>query len=68
LSKSVSQLISFVEKGGTVDYVAQQDAAEGTPPAIVDERAALLQAFSEIRSLEEKVWLLEHKQAPAATA
>jgi len=54
LSKSISHLIDFIEKGGDVDFVLPEEAEEKEL-----NLAELKASFKEIRQLEEKLKLLE---------
>lgn len=56
LTKSVKNLVDFVEKGGVVDFVAPEDEGENE-----DKHAELRLSFEEIRRLEKRLNLLEHK-------
>ena len=58
LDKAVKNLVNFVESGGIVDFVMPDEAPEEGEP---DENKELRVAFQEIRQLEKKLGLLEHK-------
>lgn len=60
LDKSVKHLVNFIEKGGVVDFVLpEEDETDGEPD---DGNQELRVAFEEIRQLEQKIALLEHKE------
>jgi len=59
LDKAVKNLVNFIEKGGIVDFVIPED--EEMEDGKEDENQQLRVAFLEIRKLEKKVALLEHK-------
>lgn len=65
LDKAVKNLVNFIENGGEVDFVLPEDegSAEGDEPENEDRQQAkeLRIAFEEIRRLEKKIELLEHK-------
>lgn len=66
LTKSIEKLVNFTEKGGKIDYVVPSiAAADADASNTADDLKELAQVFEQIRGLEEKVWLLEHK--PIAT-
>ena len=61
LTKSVENLVTFIEKGGQVDCTmpsAPEGAAEHAE--IEEKRQVLLTTFAEIRELETKVARIEH--------
>lgn len=60
LDTSVKNLVNFIEKGGVVDFIMPDDEEE---PEEGEERKneGLRIAFQEIRQLERKLALLEHK-------
>ncbi len=60
LNKSVKNLVEFIEKGGVVDFIAPEDSE--IEDGEEDKHAALKVAFKEIRKLEKKLELLEHKE------
>jgi hypothetical protein len=60
LSKAISSLVDFIQKGGTVDFVAP-DKNEKNDEDTNQEIAELKSAFNDIRALENKVMLLENK-------
>lgn len=59
LDTAVKNLVNFIEKGGIVDFVIPE--AEELEEGKEDENAKLRMAFQEIRKLEKKIALLEHK-------
>lgn len=59
LDKAVKNLVNFIEKGGIVDFVIPDTGEEGEGKD--DENQKLRVAFQEIRRLESKITLLEHK-------
>lgn len=61
LDTAVKNLVNFVEKGGIVDFVIPEakEEEEGNE----DENQKLRVAFQEIRKLEKKIALLEHKKS-----
>lgn len=58
LDIAVKNLVNFVEKGGVVDFVIPESEEEEGEE---DENKNLRVAFQEIRLLEKKISLLEHK-------
>jgi len=56
LDTAVKNLVNFIEKGGVVDFVVPEEK-EGEE----DQHNELRVAFNEIRRLEKKIELLEHK-------
>lgn len=58
LDTAVKNLVNFIEKGGVVDFIIPEDEeTEGEE----DKNSELRVAFQEIRQLEKKIELLEHK-------
>jgi len=59
LDTAVKNLVNFIEKGGVVDFVVpeEEELKEGEE----DQHEDLRVAFNEIRKLEKKIELLEHK-------
>ena len=59
LDTAVKNLVNFIEKGGVVDFVVpeEKELEEGGE----DQHNDLRVAFNEIRGLEKKIELLEHK-------
>lgn len=59
LDTAVKNLVNFIEKGGVVDFVVpeEDEVEEGEE----DQHNDLRVAFNEIRRLEKKIELLEHK-------
>lgn len=57
LDRSVKNIVDFIEKGGVIDFVAPEIGKED------DDNQKLRVAFQEIRRLEAKIALLEHKTA-----
>ena len=59
LDTAVKNLVNFIEKGGVVDFVVpeEEELEEGEE----DQHEDLRMAFNEIRKLEKKIELLEHK-------
>jgi len=59
LDTAVKNLVNFIEKGGVVDFVVpdEEELEEGEE----DHNTDLRVAFNEIRKLEKKIELLEHK-------
>ena len=59
LDTAVKNLVNFIEKGGVVDFVVpeEEELEEGKE----DQHEDLRMAFNEIRKLEKKIELLEHK-------
>lgn len=65
LEKSVKLLVNFIENGGEVDFVLPEEdvvAEEGKESAEKQQTKQLRIAFEEIRKLEKKIGLLEHKK------
>ena len=60
LDTAVKNLVNFIEKGGVVDFVIPE--SEGEEEGDGGENEQLRVAFEEIRRLEKKVALLEHKE------
>lgn len=58
LSKSVEQLLNFIENGGEVDFVLPEPAEDGAEDATTDLKQ-LRATYAEIRQLESKLALLE---------
>lgn len=58
LDTAVKNLVNFIEKGGIVDFVIPEEEKEDGKK---DENQKLRVAFQEIRNLENKIALLEHK-------
>ena len=61
LSKSIGNLVTFIEKGGDVDFVLPQETEENDDKKELPDFSYLRNAFSEIRKLEAKIFLLEQK-------
>lgn len=59
LDTAVRNLVNFIEKGGMVDFILPQD--EETPVNEGGNNEELRVAFQQIRQLEKKLVLLEHK-------
>lgn len=59
LDKAVKNLVNFVEDGGIVDFIIPDD--EEPEEGEENENADLRVAFQEIRQLEKKLALIEHK-------
>ncbi len=58
LDTAIKNLVNFIEKGGIVDFVvSEEEGEEGEEDKNIELRAA----FEEIRKLEKKIELLEHK-------
>lgn len=57
LDTAVKNLVNFIEKGGVVDFVAPEEEEDEEDESLAELRLA----FEEIRQLEKKVELLEHK-------
>jgi len=69
LTRSVEKLVAFIEKGGKVDCIppkALADNTDGNDVELKRQSQELLKNFEEIRKLESKVELLEHKQTADA--
>ena len=64
LDKAVKNLVNFIEKGGEVDFVLPEDAEaeEEENQSHPTPKKELRAAFAEIRRLEKKMALIEHKQ------
>ncbi len=60
LDKAVKNLVNFVENGGVVDFIMPDDAEE-LEEGEAKNNENLRVAFQEIRQLEKKLGLLEHK-------
>lgn len=60
LDTAVKNLVNFVEEGGIVDFIEPEDA-EDIDENQANENQKLRVAFQEIRQLEKKLSLLEHK-------
>ena len=58
LDTAIKNLVNFIEKGGIVDFVVPEEEGE---EGVEDENRELRVAFEEIRKLEKKIELLEHK-------
>ena len=60
LNTAVKNLVNFIEKGGVIDFVVpeEEEIEEGEE----DQHEDLRVAFNEIRKLEKKIELLEHKK------
>lgn len=60
LDTAVKNLVNFIEEGGVVDFVVpeEEELEEGEE----DQHEDLRVAFNEIRKLEKKIELLEHKK------
>lgn len=61
LSKSIGNLVTFIEKGGDVDFVIPQETEADDNKKELPDFNELRNAFSEIRKLEAKILLLEQK-------
>jgi len=59
LDTAVKNLVNFIEKGGVVDFVVPEEEELGEGEE--DQHEELRVAFNEIRKLEKKIELLEHK-------
>lgn len=61
LDTAVKNLVNFIEKGGIVDFIVpdEDEAEEGEENGNADLRVA----FQEIRLLEKRIALLEHKKS-----
>lgn len=59
LDTAVKNLVNFIEKGGVVDFIVPEE--DETEEGEEDNNAELRVAFQEIRQLEKKIELLEHK-------
>lgn len=62
LDTAVKNLVNFIEKGGVVDFVMPDDENESDAQTI-QKNAELRIAFQQIRQLEKKLALLEHKKS-----
>jgi hypothetical protein len=60
LDTAVKNLVNFIEKGGIVDFVIPE--AKEEEEGKEDENQKLRVAFQEIRTLEKKISLIEHKK------
>ncbi|QYZ66991.1 MAG: hypothetical protein OI74_11250 [Gammaproteobacteria bacterium (ex Lamellibrachia satsuma)] len=60
LDTAVKNLVNFVEEGGVVDFIEPKDS-EDIDEEQANENQKLRVAFQEIRQLENKLSLLEHK-------
>jgi hypothetical protein len=60
LDTAVKNLVNFIERGGIVDFIIPDDE-EDLDEGQANENAELRVAFQEIRKLENKLALLEHK-------
>ncbi|MCQ8129738.1 hypothetical protein [Methylomonas rivi] len=60
LDKSVKNLVNFIEKGGVIDFVVPEDK-EGLSEPALNIHQHLRMEFQQIRQLEKKLGLLEHK-------
>lgn len=61
LDTSVKNLVNFIEKGGIVDFVMPDEEEEHEEDK-AKKNAALRLAFQQIRKLEKKLALLEHRE------
>lgn len=65
LEKSIKQLVDFIEKGGEVDFIVPDEHAG--EDAVEDDafkmRAELRDSFKEVRKIERKLNLVEHKSS-----
>lgn len=61
LDTAVKNLVNFIEKGGVVDFVIPEEEEVNEEEGKEDENAKLRVAFQEIRQLEKKIALIEHK-------
>lgn len=59
LDVAVKNLVNFIEKGGVVDFIVPED--EAAEEGEEDKKKELRVAFQQIRQLEKKLALLEHK-------
>lgn len=62
LDKAVKNLVDFIEKGGIVDFVIPEPDEDAEDVEETDANSELRVAFQEIRRLEKKAALLEHKE------
>lgn len=58
LDVAVKNLVNFIEKGGVVDFIVPEDEPE---EGEANSKQELRVAFQQIRQLEKKLALLEHK-------
>ena len=61
LSKAIANLVTFIENGGNVDFVLPNINKQSDKYEELPDFSELRNAFSEIRALEERLLLLEHK-------
>lgn len=61
LSKSIEYLVVFLEKGGDVDFVLPKEEKQPSDTKKLPDFSDLRKAFAEIRKIEGKIFLLEHK-------
>lgn len=61
LEKSVKTLINFVEKGGDIDFVMPEEKLE-EGEELSEKNIELRNTFEEIRTLENKIALLEYEE------
>jgi hypothetical protein len=61
LSKSIGNLVTFIEKGGNVDFVLPKEIDSSDNKEKFPDFSELRNAFTEIRKLETKIILLEQK-------
>jgi hypothetical protein len=61
LDKAVKNLVNFVEKGGVIDFLIPEDKAD-LPESSLTTHQSLRVEFQQIRQLEKKLALLEHKR------
>jgi len=59
LDTAVKNLVNFIEKGGIVDFIVPEEVE--TEEGEEDKNSELRVAFQEIRQLEKKLELIEHK-------
>ena len=59
LEKAIKKLIDFIERGGDVDCVLPTETEEGTDS---DDIKSIRDEFKQIRTLENKIKHLEHKE------
>lgn len=62
LTKAVNNLVNFIEKGGEVDFIIPEENVEEDNKDKKHNYTELRVAFQEIRKLEYKLALLEHKK------
>ncbi|PPD47534.1 MAG: hypothetical protein CTY16_07455 [Methylobacter sp.] len=62
LDTAVKNLVNFIEKGGVVDFIMPDDEKD-SEENVVKQNAELRVAFQQIRQLEKKLALLEHKKS-----